>query len=240
MLELQTFGTVGLRTREELESQAQLVQPKRLALLIYLALAPRRRLRRRDQIVGLFWPELDQEHARGALSQALKYLRRHLGDDAIVTQGEEEAGLNRERIWCDAVAFGSLCDAPDPEKALELYKGTFLDGFLLADGGQAYEEWVATERAALRQRAAQAAGALAERAEQLPDLGAAVRWAARAAEIAPGDEVIAARLIRLQDQSGDRAGALRTYEALRERLKQEFQVAPSRETQALVSRILDR
>ena len=71
MLEIQTFGTVGLRNRDGTESQAQIVQPKRLALLIYLALAPRRRCRRRDQVVTLFWPELDQEHARGVLSQAL-------------------------------------------------------------------------------------------------------------------------------------------------------------------------
>jgi DNA-binding SARP family transcriptional activator len=56
----------------------------------------------------------------------------------------------------------------------------------------------------------------------------------------PGDEVVVARLIRLLAQSGDRAGALREYERLRLRLKEEFQVAPSHETQALIGRILER
>lgn len=54
-------------------------------------------------------------------------------------------------------------------------------------------------------------------------------WSARArraATIAPGEEVPTARLIRLLDQVGDRAGALRLYEELRQRLLDEFQVAP--------------
>ncbi len=240
MLALQTFGTVGLRIRGEVESQVQLVQPKRLALLIYLAVAPPRRCRRRDQIVALLWPGLDQEHARGALSQALRYLRRALGDGAVITQGEEEAGLDRKVIECDAMVFGALCESEKFEEALELYTGPFLDGFFVGDASPEYEQWVVDQRTGLRQRAAGAAVRLTERAEGVGDLPAAVRWARRAAEIAPGDEVVVARLIRLLDQNGDRAGALRTYEELRERLREEFQVAPSHETQALIGRILGR
>jgi len=40
-----------------------LAQPKRVALLAYLAAATPRRLHRRDSLLALFWPELDQEHA---------------------------------------------------------------------------------------------------------------------------------------------------------------------------------
>ena len=58
--------------------------------------------------------------------------------------------------------------------------------------------------------------------------------------VATSFEAVTARLIRLLDQTGDRAGALRTYEELRERLRDEFQVAPSHETQALIGRILGR
>ena len=240
MLEIQTFGTVGLRNRDGMESQAQIVQSKRLALLIYLALAPRRRCRRRDQVVTLFWPELDQEHARGALSQALRYLRRTVGNEAIITQGEEEVGLDRAVVGCDAVTFLALCETDQLEAALGLYQGPFLEGYFVADAGPEYERWVMAERAAFRQRAAQAAAVMAERAEGIPDLAAALRWARRGAAILPGEEVPTARLIRLLDQSGDRAGALRVYEELRERLLEEFQVAPSHETQALIARILAR
>ena len=240
MLELQTLGGVGLRIRAGGQSEAQVVQPKRLALLASLAVAPRRRCRRRDTIVTLFWPELDQEHARGALSQALRYLRRSLPEGAILTQGEEEAGLDREVVGCDAVTFAERCAADHLEAAMAIYQGPFLEGLFVTDAGPEYEQWVLDERSWLGRLATAAAGTLAERAERLTDLPAAVEWARRAVLMAPGDEVITARLIRLLDQTGDRAGALREYERLRLRLKEEFQVAPSHETQALIARILER
>jgi len=40
MLELQTFGVVGLRTREGDASVAAPVQSKRLAFLVFLAIGP--------------------------------------------------------------------------------------------------------------------------------------------------------------------------------------------------------
>lgn len=240
MLELHTFGVTGLRTRLAAESTSLLLQPKRLALLIYLALAPRRRLRRRDQVVALFWPDLGAEHARGALSQGLRYLRRALGEGFVITQGDEEVGADRELFWCDAFAFGAACEAGEHEAALALYKGAFLDGFYVADSAPEYERWVADERTRFRGLATRSATTLAERAESSGDVGGAVEWARQAAVHSADDETVVARLIRLLALSGDRMGALNTYETLRLRLREEFQVAPSRETQALISEILAR
>jgi len=225
MFELQTFGTVGVRTRDGDRSEAHIVQTKRLGLLIYLALAPRRRCRRRDQVVSLFWPDLDQEHARGALSQALRYLRRALVEEVIITQGEEEIGVNRDLLGCDATAFTALCGSEHLEAALELYKGPFLDGFFVTDAAREFEQWMLEERARYRTQATQVALRLAETAEQAANLKQAVDWARRAAAISPGEEVVAARLIRLLDEGGDRAGALRVYESLRQLLKDEFEIA---------------
>src|SRR2546428_7450745 len=38
------------------------------------------------------WPELDQEHARAALRQALHGLRQGLGADVLTSRGDEEVG----------------------------------------------------------------------------------------------------------------------------------------------------
>jgi DNA-binding SARP family transcriptional activator len=239
MLELHTFGTVALRTRDVGDSVATLVQPKRLALLVYLALAPRRRCRRRDQLVGLFWPELDGEHARGALNQAVRYLRRSLGDEVVISQGEEEVGLNQDLLWCDATAFNLHHNASDFERALEVYRGVFLSGFF-ADASPEFEQWVEEERNGFRQRARTAASALSQSAEQRGDLKTALHWARRNAAVAPDDESAVARLILLLDHNGDRVGALNTYEALRRRLLEEYGVKPSAETEAVVARIRSR
>ncbi len=237
MLELQTLGTVGLRVRDVGDSVGVPVQPKRLALLAYLALAGRRRMRRRDLIVAFFWPELDEAHARGALRQALRGIRRSLGDAVLVSQGEEEVGVNGAELWCDAVAFGQAVVAEDAETAMRLYQGDFLAGLSVTDGAPELEEWIAAERARLRDSAARVGWRLAEAAEQGSDWSAAVTWGRRGAALCPQDELSASRLIALLARSGDRAGALAAFEQLRRWLATEFHVPPSPATEALVARI---
>lgn len=191
-------------------------------------------------MVSLFWPDLDSEHARGSLSQGLRYLRRAIGEDYIITQGDEEVGADRKLLWCDAFEFVEACEAGSCDAALRLYKGAFLDGFFVADASPEYERWVMEERTRFRDLAAKTATILTEREETGGDLAKAVEWARVAASHSPDDEKVVARLIRLLDLSGDRMGALNTYEALRVRLREEFGVAPSKETQALISSILAR
>src|SRR5438876_8146459 len=93
MIRLRTLGAVDLKDSEGRELRPLLTQPKRLALLTYLALAGSSGFRRRDTVVALFWPELDEEHARGSLRQALRFLRRSLGEGDIVSRGAEERTL---------------------------------------------------------------------------------------------------------------------------------------------------
>ena len=83
MLHLQTLGTFDVR-REDGPLTGLLAQPKRAALLAYLVLARPRGFHRRDTLVALFWPELDHGRARNALSQALTFLRRQLGDGHLL------------------------------------------------------------------------------------------------------------------------------------------------------------
>ena len=65
---------------EGTEAEDVLHQPKRLALLVYLAMAEPRGFHRRDSLLALFWPELPEKRARNALNKTLHFLRSHLGD----------------------------------------------------------------------------------------------------------------------------------------------------------------
>lgn len=89
MIELQTLGGLSLTDSQGRELRPLLAQPKRLALLAYLAVHNHHGPRRRDSVVALFWPELDAEHARGALRQALRFLRRTLGDGVLNSRSDE-------------------------------------------------------------------------------------------------------------------------------------------------------
>ena len=81
-LELRVLGAMGLRSAAGDDVDALLTQPKRLALLVYLAAATPRGFHRRDKLLALFWPELDQEHARASLRKAVYVVRQALGSVA--------------------------------------------------------------------------------------------------------------------------------------------------------------
>ena len=79
-IELRTLGRVTLRGIDGTEVEEVVHQPKRLALLVYLAMAEPRGFHRRDSLLALFWPELPEKRARNALNKTLHFLRSHLGD----------------------------------------------------------------------------------------------------------------------------------------------------------------
>ena len=79
MLRLSTFGSVDLQDPEGRALRPVLAQPKRLALLVYLAAARPFAVHWRDELLALFWPDLDDTRARDALNQALRFLRQALG-----------------------------------------------------------------------------------------------------------------------------------------------------------------
>lgn len=232
MSELRLLGGLRLTTADGRDVDALVRQSKRTALLAYLAAGTPRGFHRRDKLLGLFWPELDQAHARAALSQALYVLRAGLEEIAVVTRGDDEVGLDSSVVWCDAVAFEAALDKGHASEALALYRGALLDGLFVADAPE-FEQWVSRERERLRQRASDGAWALAEVKVAESDPVAAARWARRAVELLPDDETLVRRAMGLFDGLGNRAAAIRAYEALAWRLEQEYEIQPSAETQAL-------
>ena len=239
VVEFRILGALHLLSADGHELKAILAQPKRVALLAYLAAATPRRLHRRDSLIALFWPELDQEHARAALRQALHGLRQTLGDDVLVTRGDEDIGLDADRLRCDVVEFERATAEGRLGDALELYRGELLEGFFIR-GALGFEQWLEDERARLRSVALHSATALAEQRQQGGDLAEAAQWTRRALRIAPFDEPTLRRLIQTLDRLGDRAGALDVYAAFTERLKAELEADPAPETATLADAIRER
>jgi DNA-binding SARP family transcriptional activator/TolB-like protein/Tfp pilus assembly protein PilF len=236
VVELRILGTLQLGASDGRDLETLARQSKRTALLIYLAAAVPNGLHRRDTLLALFWPELDETHARASLSQALYVLRNELGEQAIVTRGDGEVGLSRDVVWCDARAFEAALDAGQPAEALALYRGALLDGFFLSDVPE-FERWLERERDRLRERAAVGGWALAEASAAAGDVFEAERWARWAAALAPADEAVIRRLMTFLRGQGDRAAALRAYAAYTLTLKQEYELEPSAETRALAEAI---
>src|SRR5581483_5601948 len=83
-LTLHLLGAVDLDGVEGDVASRLFAQPRLTALLAVLAVPEPGRFVRRDRVVGLLWPDLDQSHARAALRKAVHAIRSALGDDVIV------------------------------------------------------------------------------------------------------------------------------------------------------------
>jgi serine/threonine-protein kinase len=232
--ELYLLGGVKLLGVPPRAADGLLAQSKAVALLAYLALSPPGRHQRRDLLVGLLWPELDQAHARAVLRKAVHAVRTTLGPDVLAARGDEELALTPDALWCDAVEFAASADAGRLARALELYRGELLPGFHLP-GCSEFMSWLDAQRAVMGERVAAAAWAMARLMEADSQLTDAGKWARRAVRYSGTDERVLRRAMTMLDRVGDRAGALRLFEDFARRLRAELETAPSAETMALVS-----
>lgn len=237
MIELRTLGSLELLQLRDGAIRAIPVQTKRLALLAYLAVLPPGGYCRRDTLLALFWPDLDQEHARGALRQALHFLRKTVGDGAIIGRGEEEVGLNQTALCSDAQTLQAALRAEEPEAALSHYRGDFLGGVFVADASPDLEDWIAAERVRLRGLAAKAAWLASQRPNAPGSSGAYIR---RAVQLSGDDERALRRGLETLDQMGDHAGAAALYEEFARRVARDLEVGLSAETQNMIERVRAR
>jgi DNA-binding SARP family transcriptional activator/TolB-like protein len=237
MIHLSTLGSTDLRTDSGKDLESILAQPKRLGLLIYLAVEAPDRFVRRDTVLALFWPELDDAQARQALRSALYFLRQRLGEDVITSRGADELGTRTAALSSDVLELRRAADRDDAEAALSLYRGDFLAGFHIPDASVELDHWIANTRLDLRRRAGVLAWDLAERAERDGNTGRAVHWGFWAYAIDGDDEASLRRLMALLERCGDPGSAIRAYDDFALRLEADLGVSPSAETQSLVDRM---
>lgn len=231
MFLLRTLGGLELLRTGDGGDHAIAMQAKRLALLAHLAALPPGTFRRRDTVLLLFWPDLDQEHARGALRQALHFLRKTLGEGAILTRGEDEIALEPSGFRSDARSLEAALAAGDPQQALTLYRGDFLEGVFVSDAAPELEDWISSERLRLRGLAARAAWMAAELPANRDSAGELVR---RAVQWSGDDEAALRRGLRLLDGMGDRAGAAALYDEFARRVERDLDIQLSKETRELI------
>jgi serine/threonine-protein kinase len=236
IIELRALGTVELTGAPRPDLDAVLAQPKRLALLSYLALNREHGFIRRDTIVGMFWPELDDAHARNALSQALRFLRRHLGDGIILRRGEEEVALDPSAVHCDVESFEAACSRDDHVAAVELYRGELLAG-LFVNGAHSFDVWLEERRGHLTRQYGRSLEGAADSCVRVGDPAKAAEcWRQRAA-IQPHNSAIAMKLMLALESAGDRAGAIEHAGVYATRLAADLDAKPEPAVLALAERL---
>ncbi len=236
MIDLTTLGTLDVRDPTRGALASLLAQPRRAALLVYLAVEGGEQFVSRDTLLGVFWPDSDETRGRAALRQALAFLRRVLGTEALRTQGDDGVGVDLSLISCDALEFMRAAAEHRDDEALRMYGGPFLHGVLI-DEAPVFEQWCSGVRERLARTAVRAADAQCGLAMERGDWRAAVEAARRGESIEPFNEQLHRRLLMALAASGDRANALLEHERFSARLLADLEVTPSAETQALVTEL---
>ena len=209
--------------------------PKVVPLWVHLLLHADRPLARQTLAFSL-WPDVPEETALANLRRHLHHLKSALPPpedrppwlliDAQSVQWNPQAPW-----WLDVAEFERLSQG-DPaalEQAVALYRGD-----LVAD---CYDDLILAERERLRNLYLTDLEALARHHRAQGRFERAIEFTARLMALDPLNENALRLLMSLRYESGDRAGALKAYAAFCRRLREELEVEPMRETQALAEAI---
>jgi DNA-binding SARP family transcriptional activator len=212
-------------------------RPKRMALLIYLAVERPGEFHQRDALLNLLWAESSQDRGRHALRQSLYVLRRAIGASVLRSRADGAIGLEMSGLRCDLVDFDRAYGRGDYRTALDLSRGPFLDCVFL-DPSPPFEDWLQRVRLRHSARAAECALREAESACARGECQEAVEVLRRGLEIDPFNEVLFRQLAATLVQMGRRADAVQSYHRFREQLADELEMLPAPETELLLETML--
>ncbi len=227
------LGSVDLRRADGSQLLSFLAQPKRVALLAYVALEAPGGFVTRERIMSVLWPDSDTSRARQSLRNALYQIRQSAGSELLTNRGSVDVGVNPALLFVDAVALRAAVAEERFRDAVDLYGGPFLSGFHV-DDAPAFDEWAEHARFAIRADALRAFREAAHVREGSGDIEAARALLRRAQEIAPADEEILRHRLLILAGQGNRAAAVAEGEAWIETLRSSLQIDPSEQTLRLM------
>jgi LuxR family maltose regulon positive regulatory protein len=200
---------------------------------------------RKEELGGIFWPEHSPQKLDAILRSSLYRLRRAIFRESIVFEDSLYRFNWKCNHWFDVKVFEKLLDqagqTPDVakkkksallEEALALYRGDYLSGV--------YADWCVAERDRLRERCL---AALEELAKLKADQGELQRAVELYQSLLAQDqyyEVAHRELMRCYYRQGDRASAIRQYQACARILREEMGLSPMPETEKLYQLITAR
>jgi DNA-binding SARP family transcriptional activator len=240
LLRLDLLG--DLQMRSDSGSLVTISAKKSQALLAYLGVKPSQRVSR-EKIASLLWSSTGPDQARQSLRQTLSTLRKELTqlspDEKILIEESDLLGLDESAVECDVAAFESLVAAGTEEalsQASHLYRGDFLDGFLISE--ERFDQWVMAERDRLHRMSLRAHSQLLDLQARRGAVDEAIATGQRSLRIDILQEPIHRAMMRLYMQSGDLVNALQQYETCAKVLKRELRIEPDAETKALHREIM--
>jgi len=189
---------------------------------------------RREEILGVFWPEHSAAKAKSIFHATLYRMRRALPAGLIDYSGPEET-YTVERsgdTWYDVSAFEELIRRARSgagegllEEALAVYRGAYL--------GEVYSDWAARKRDELQRVFIEALTSLAGARAARGEIREAVDLYRRAISAEPYREDLHRALMQTLAAGGRHAEAIRHFQDMAELLRRELDIRPAEETERL-------
>ncbi len=209
---LRTFGAPLLTGAEG--TPVRFRTRKHLALLVRLAVDPRRPLTR-DHLIDLLWGDAPAAHARHSLAQALSVLRAKLGRQHVLIQ---KATVALDDVVDVDVAHLDGCDGA--------VGGPFLEGFEIPRA-RGFEDWKDAMRARLLPRMRDCLVRQMDGRRRTGDFAGVERHAEVLLDLDPHSEDAVRGLMEARAWVGDRSNALRVYGRFEVRLREDLGAKPS-------------
>ena len=213
-------------------------------LFAFLAARPHRNATR-DELIEALWQDHLPSAPELALSALISKLRRLLGEGSLEGRSEIRLELSREAFVDVQAARHAVHEAESlitAERWWDAYPGAVTAGAIARREFMRGEDapWISEVRqemadVCVRAIEANARICLAVGETELPT---AAHLAHELTERAPYRETGYCLLMRALERTGNVAEALRVYESLRTRLREELGVSPSAQAQALHTRLL--
>ncbi len=228
-IEVYSFGPAGVLVDSRLVTSSDWAVEKTKELFFYLL--QQNHPLRKEQIVDDVWPEVDLGKSNSQFHSTMYRLRRALFPQCVTYRDSRYQLTLGNAYWYDADEFPRLLDEGDIvdlplsrrigayNRAIDLYKGPFLDEF--------YSDWVIPRREDLELRYLQALTRLARLRAQEGSLEQALELLRTAVATDPFQEEAHYRFIHYSALLGDRAAALRHYQTYVELLREELRAKPS-------------
>jgi DNA-binding SARP family transcriptional activator len=233
MIRFQTLGTLEV-TLDGAEAPSQLRWKKNIALLLYLARSPKRRCTR-EQLIGLLWPDKDDDAARQSVREAIRVVRQYIGEGLLTTTADV-VQLVDGTVELDADQLQKLVKQRDWAHATPLINGHFLQGFKVPDAA-GFEDWLTVERSFWD---GLSMDALMSHAEERLDAGdelGAGDPISRARQLDPLSQRALRAWMRRLANVGDRTGAIQVFEKFEQDARRDGGVTIEPETRAMVERL---
>jgi len=231
-IEIDLLGSFGLR----IDGVEVAPLPRKIRTVLAYLVACRGSAIPRETLMGLFWGERGDEQARASLRQTLSQIRQALGPGfaSMIVADRENVQFTAPDARIDIKEVARFRNCDDIErltKTLEGVRGEFLEG--LSIGEPLFEQWLITEREAVRRQLIGAFTRLAQLNEGEGRIDDAITAHLRVLGYDTYREETCRNLMRLFMMQGRYEAALSLFNQCQERLKRELGVEPSRETIAL-------